>query len=308
MNDSNQNFSSEVSDDAVRRFLLGQLSANEQPSFEQRLFLDSELEARVRLAEFDLADDYACSRLGAEDRERFEQRFLAGDDRKLKLNVSNALRDRFAFTQAPVRTTTRFVKQLQSLLNFNRLIVRIAFGVAMLVVIVGGAWLMIKKEQRIKDGIKRVVKIRRSQPPNAPRETHHAPDNSAPEHRATPSTMLDHEGTTPSPTVEIITLSPNVPLESGKAPNINLSTGHYIVRLELAVKPEPSALYQAQLSTIAGQAVVTADSLKATEVGGKKIDFDVPVGLLKAGNYRITLRRVSDSSKETVASYYFRVR
>ncbi len=97
MNDSNQNISRDVSDDAVRRFLLGQLSANEQPGFEHRLFLDSELEARVRLAEFDLADDYACSRLGAEDRERFEQRFLASNERKLKLNVSNAKRRRREF-------------------------------------------------------------------------------------------------------------------------------------------------------------------------------------------------------------------
>jgi hypothetical protein len=299
MNDSNQNISRDFSDDAVRRFLLGQLSADEQPGFEQRLFLDSELEARVRLAEFNLADDYAFSRLRAEDRKRFEQRFLAGDDRKLKLNVSNVLRDRFALTQSPVRTTTRFIKQLQSLLNFDQLIVRIAFGVAMLVLITGSAWLLIKKEPRIKDGIKesisRVTKIKRPQPTNAPRESHHAQDISPPERRVTPS-----------PTVEIVTLSPDVLLESDKAPSINLPADG-MVRLELAVTPEPSAMYQAQLSTIEGRTVVTAESLKATE-GAGKIDLDVPVGLLKTGDYRITLRRVSDTSKESLVSYYFRVR
>lgn len=302
MKDSNENNSREFSDDTVRRFLLGQLNTKEQPRFEQRLFLDSELEARVRLAEFELADDYACSRLRAKDRERFEQRFLVSDDRKLKLEVSNALQDRFAFTQAPVKTTARFVEQLQSLLNFNELIVRIAFGVAMLVVILGSAWLLIKKEPRIKEGIKdriqRVTRIRRPQPANAPREAHHAPDKSAPEPRETPS-----------PKVEIITLSPDVLLESGKAPSINLPAGaHDIVRLQLVVKPEPFALYQAQLSTIEGQTVVTAESLKSTEVAGNKIDFDVPVGLLKAGDYRVTLRRISDTSIESVLSYYFRVR
>lgn len=301
MNDSSQNISQKFSDDVVRRFLLGQLSPNEQPGFEHRLFRDSELEARVRLAEFELADDYACARLGAEDRERFEQRFLVAHDRKLKLNVSNALRDRFAFRQAPVRTMTQFVKQLQNL-NFNQFMVRIAFGVAMLVVIVGGAWLLVKREPRIKDGIKEGIKrasrIRRSQPADVPRETHHAPDKSAPEHRETAS-----------PKVEIITLSPDVLLESGEAPSINLPAGaHDIVRLHLVVEPEPSAFYQAQLSTIEGQTVVTAESLKTTEVAGNKIDFDVPVGLLKAGDYKITLRRVSDTSKESVTSYYFRVR
>jgi hypothetical protein len=53
--------------------------------------------------------------------------------------------------------------------------------------------------------------------------------------------------------------------------------------------------------------VVTAESLKATE-GAGKIGLDVPVGLLKTGDYRITLRRVSDTSKESLVSYYFRVR
>jgi hypothetical protein len=307
MTDSDQNISQDVSDGAVRRFLLGQLSANEQPGFEQRLFLDNKLEARVRQAEFELADDYACSRLRAGDRERFQQRFLTSDDRKLKLKVSNALHDRFALTPTPVRLTTRFVKQFQSLLNFNRLIVRVGFGVAMLVVVVGSTWLMIKKEQSIKDGIKRVVEIRRVQPSSAPRGAHHAPDNSAPEHR-TPSKMPGHEPAAPSPMIETIILLPNVLPESGKAPYINVSAGaHDTVRLGLAIKPEPSASYQAQLSTVEGQAVVTDESLKAIEVGANEIYFAVPVRLLKAGDYKITLRRVNDTSKEGLGSYYFRV-
>lgn len=290
MNDSNQNITRDFSDDAVRRFLLGQLNADEQPDFERRLFLDSELEERVRRAEFELADDYAFSRLRAEDRERFEQRFLAGADRKLKLNVSNALRDRFGFTEVPVGTPARFIKQLRNLFDFNRLSVRIAFGVVMVVVIVGGAWLLIKKEPQIKDTITRIAKIRRPQPTKAPREEAHHPRRE-------------------TSTVEIVTLSPDVLLDSGKAPSINLPSGaHDIVRLELMVESEPSALYQAQLSTIEGQTVLTAESLKAAEVAGKKIDIDVPVGLLKAGDYRITLRRVSDTSQESVANYYFRVR
>ena len=49
--------SPEFSDEAIRRFLLGRLSASEQPAFERRLFSEDGLDARVRLAELDLADD-----------------------------------------------------------------------------------------------------------------------------------------------------------------------------------------------------------------------------------------------------------
>ena len=290
MNDSNLNSSGDFSEDAVRRFLLGRLSAEEQPGFERRLFLDSELEARVRLEELDLTDDYACSRLSAEDRQQFEKRFLVSDDRKLKLNVSNALRDRFGVTQASSRTT-QVIKQLHSLFDFDRLVVRIAFSFALLVLIVGGAWLLIKKEP-IKETITRVTRIKRPQPSNGSRESHHA-QNTAPR-------------PAPSPFVEIVTLSPEVLLESGKAPTINLPAGAQdIVRVELVVKADPSAMYEAQLSTIDGQTVVTTESLKGAAISGDKMDLNVPASLLKAGDYRITLRRVSDTSQGDVANYYF---
>jgi hypothetical protein len=178
----------------------------------------------------------------------------------------------------------------------------------LLAILVGGAWLAIKREPRIKEGIKWVVRIRRAQPQSAPRESSHAPDNSAPEHRETPSTKPDHNRIAPSPTILSIAVSPEVSLESGKAPSINLTTGEQdILRLELAVKPDPSGLYQAQLSTINGQDVLTAESLRPIDVDGK-IDFDVPATLLKAGDYRVKLSRIHDGSAQALANYYFRVK
>lgn len=292
--------------DAIRRFLLGQLNADEQPAFEERLFLDDDLEARVRLAELDLADDYAFARLRAEQVERFEQRFLTSSERKLKLGVSSALRERFAHDQLSI--TTSIGEKLWQLFSFRQPVPRIAFAAMLLAILVGGAWLAIKREPRIKEGIKWVVRIRRPQPQSVPRESSHAPDNSAPEHRDTPSTMPDHNRIAPSPTIQSIALSPDVLLESEKAPSINLTTGEQdILRLELAVKPDPSGLYQAQLSTINGQDVLTAETLRPIDVDGK-IDVDVPTILLKAGNYRVKLSRIHDGSAQALANYYFRVK
>src|SRR5438552_16173724 len=90
----------EFSDETIRRFLLGGLSASEQPLFEQRLFTDDGLDARVRLAEFDLADDYAFERLNASERSLFEEKFLLTSDRRQNLEVSRVLRDRFATIDA----------------------------------------------------------------------------------------------------------------------------------------------------------------------------------------------------------------
>jgi hypothetical protein len=306
MTDVNQTTSRAFSDDAIHRFLLGQLRADEQPVFEERLFLDDQLEARVRRTELDLADDYAFARLRADQVERFEQGFLLSAARKLKLGVSSALRERFAHDQISI--TTSLGEKLWQLFSFRQPVARIAFAAMLLAILVGGAWLAIKREPRIKEGIKWVVRIRRAQPQSAPREGSHAPDNSAPEHRDTPSTMPDHDRIAPSPTIQSIALSPDVSLESGKAPRINLTTGGQdIFRLELAAKPDPSGQYQAQLSTINGQDVLTAESLRPIDVDGK-INFDVPATLLKAGDYRVKLSRIHDGSAQALANYYFRVK
>src|SRR5258708_39904542 len=90
--DKNNQFSG----DAIHRFLFGRLSAAEQATLEERLFTDDALEARVRLAEFDLTDDYALERLSAADREAFEEKFLLSAQRKRLPKVSTALPLRFA--------------------------------------------------------------------------------------------------------------------------------------------------------------------------------------------------------------------
>src|ERR1700674_1039262 len=94
----------EFADEAIRRFLLGHLVEAERRSFEERLFADESLDRQVRLAEYELADDYAFERLPAVDRALFEQKFLVSTDRKQKLSVSRALRDHLA---SPALAATR---------------------------------------------------------------------------------------------------------------------------------------------------------------------------------------------------------
>src|SRR5438046_7969544 len=83
------------SDDAIRRFLLGELPVAEQTAFENRLVADDELEARVRLSELGLADDYVQRWLPRAESLRVQERFLVTKDRQEMAAVSQALRDRF---------------------------------------------------------------------------------------------------------------------------------------------------------------------------------------------------------------------
>ena len=297
--------SRDFSDEAIRRFLLGALSASDRPSFEQRLIADDDLDARVRVAEFDLADDYAFERLNTIDRQLFEQKFLLTSGRQQQVHVSKALRDRFSSpaTWSEEQTVTR---RLRELFGLSRPAWRIAFGVVILLILFGTTWLVIR-EPRIVRQIANQLTPRRSPQRGLPRAVNHPFNQSSPEHRTTPAPMPEHDQTASSPVVVTITLRPAALPQASEMPALNLPKGDQDgVRLQLASKPDQTGPFRAELLTIEGSSVLSADSLKPND-SGVEIDFDVPVRLLKTGSYQVKLSRVDGDSKRSVASYYFRV-
>jgi len=294
-------------DETIRRFLFGRLSASEQPAFEQRLFADDSLNARVRLAELELADDYAYGRLDNAERELFEEKFLVSADRRRKVKVSRVLRDRFA--SAPVETKTALVERLRALPGFTRPAWRFAFGVVIFILLIGTVWVVVKKEPRIKEEITKRWVRRRSPAPTSPVESNHPTNRSMPEHQTSPSPMPVHDQTSPISTAGVsVSLTPATSPDSSNMPSVNLPKGEpEVVRLQLALKPDQPGPYRVELLTGDGQSVFSAEAIKAADNGSAQIDFDVPARLLKTGNYQIRLGQDNGGVKEIVGSYYFRV-
>jgi anti-sigma factor RsiW len=304
--------SNQFSDDAIRRFLFGRLSAAEQTILEEHLFTDDALEARVRLAEFDLADEYALERLSAVDREAFAEKFLLSAERQRQLSVSTALRDRFASALTGENTARYGAKasirdRLQLLFGLNQRAWRLAFGVTVLAVLVAAAWLVLK-ESRIRPAINPPPIVRSSPSPDSKRETAHPPGpTSPPEHHLTPSPMPPHQLTV-SPAILSVDLFSNASRNRDQMPSIDLPKGeHDIVRLQLALKLNRARSYRADLLTVEGQNIFSSQALQSIDTDARKVDLDVPAALLKTGDYQVGLYRADDGSKKTVASYYFRV-
>jgi len=290
----------EFSDELIRRFLLGRLSAEGQSRFADRLFAAEDLEWRVRLAELELADDYAFERLSAQERLLFEQKFLVSADRKQKVSVSRALRNHFA-PPAIAKTTER---QRLSPFGFNQPVWRFAFGVAALLLLIGTVWLVVREPR-----IKQRILARHPAAPAKTRESAHPKDASpAPIHETTAPPGPDHEPTALPLPIASLVLSPNGSREGDNLPRVKLSeSDRGIVRLQLTLTNKQSGTYRAQLLTIAGQSVFSAQSLGPADTSPARIDFDVPPGMLKAGDYEVKLSRVTEGSKESEARYYFRV-
>jgi hypothetical protein len=293
-----QDNSSGFSDETIRRFLLGELSGSEQPLFEQQLFTDAGLDARVRLAEIDLADDYAFERLNAADRALFEPRFLVTARRQQMFRVSTALREHLSSKRPTAAWSEKstVAGRWRNLFGFNRSAWKIAFGVLILLILFGTV-LLVVKEPRFTQQITNKVFPRRSAPRSSPQEMHHPTNTSSPEHQTTPAPLPLHESA--NPLTESAVLFPTEP-DLGKISTLTLPNGeNNVVRLRLAVIDQ-TVPYRAEVLTIDGKSVFSVDRLS-----GPPFNVDVSASLLKSGKYQIRLSDARDGSKKEVASYYF---
>jgi hypothetical protein len=75
----------------IRRYLLNQLTAEEQERIEQRLLTENEVFEELEIAEDELIDDYLSEKLSPAARKTFEENFLGTRDRQQKVQFARSL-------------------------------------------------------------------------------------------------------------------------------------------------------------------------------------------------------------------------
>ena len=75
----------------IRSYLLGNVSPEVQRAVEERLLTEESFLEELNSAEEELIDDYVCTDLSVDDRERFERHFLSTAERQRKLRFALAL-------------------------------------------------------------------------------------------------------------------------------------------------------------------------------------------------------------------------
>jgi len=69
----------------ITRYLLGELSEEQQVEIEDRAFEDKNYLASITAVENDLIDEYVRNELSGAERQRFEKRFLASAERRKRV-------------------------------------------------------------------------------------------------------------------------------------------------------------------------------------------------------------------------------
>ena len=289
------NNSQQFSDDTIRRFLLGALDTAERLDFEEQFLINDELETRVRLVELDLTDDYAFARLGPADQSQFERWFLLTAERKRKLNVSTALRDRCA--RAPAAKSA-MAERLRVVVDFRRPAWRYAFALLVLTLLMATVWLVAKEPQIVKRFLPKRI-LPKTSAISSPQEANH-PSSAPPIHAQQPLQMPPHE----APSASIVVLNAKSTID--KAPTVKLPFGdNEVLRLQLTIEKNQAASFRAEVITITGESIYAIDSLSSYD--GLVVNLDIPARLIRPGEYQVRLSRSTNRSPEKAAKYYFRV-
>jgi len=289
---------SQFSDHTIRHFLLGQLPASEQALFEEQLFINADLEARLRLAEFELADDYAFKRLTESETRAFRERYLLTADRNQKLNVSQTIRERFLSESAAEIKPARY-ERLMPWFDLRRPAWRYAFAILILVLILGTVFLVTKEPQLVRQILPDRFRGRPHASPT-PQMMNHATGSSSPVHDEPTPPAAPHE----SPLTVLLTATSSM----DQSPVITLPGGeNAIVRFQLLIQESAQGLYRADVWTTSGETLFSAESLKSFGARPASISFDVPAKALRSGQCQIRLTRTDDPAKQESSQYYFRV-
>jgi hypothetical protein len=139
----------------LRRYLLRELTEEETLRVEARLFLEDKYLQQLQAAEDDLVDEYVYEELSEEERARFETHFLLDRERRKDVVIAGALKEFTSSEYAPsptaetrARDLTPPRQTLRTLIRTWRPAVRLAFATAVVVVAVGGLWLIFKNRNQ----------------------------------------------------------------------------------------------------------------------------------------------------------------
>src|SRR5215470_3409655 len=128
------------------KYLLGDLSQEEQAQIEDRAFADPDYLVVLQAVEVDLIDAYVNGELSAAERRRFERQFLVSPERRKKVAFARDLARVAAEAKAAEAVPAWRVSAWQSFLRALRgwhPALQFAAGLAAVILAVGVSWLTV---------------------------------------------------------------------------------------------------------------------------------------------------------------------
>lgn len=328
-------------EDDIRRYLLGELSDDEQEQIESRLLADDDFYQQVLVAEDELTYEFVCDELTEQEKKSFHRHVLPVPERREDIKFARVLRKYVRENTPRVIKTATARKERTSWLEpfaalFRRPIVGFTLATLLLLAIALAAWTVIQN-RRLRDQIAQSEAQQRLPPAPAPDlqeqlaaerqrtaeladELRHeqelrasAEQNlAAAEQQAQKAAVSGTPPQTSAATIVSFLLIPGVSRDSGdgEVKKISVPRGAREIRLQLDLAASNYGRYRAALKTVEGQKELLVKGMLRARAGagGTTVSLNVPAKFLHRGDYQIELSgQTSTAQYEEIDTYYFRV-
>lgn len=324
-------------EELIARYLLGELPEEQQVGIENRAFEDKDYLATITVVENDLIDEYVRDEMSASQRRNFETRFLASAERRKRVEFARALATvaaEAAVTEKASRTVVpaapvSWRDSLEAFFRGLNPVAKFAVAAAMLLILAGGAWLLIETlrlrnqlnqlqaekqtRQNQEQSLEQQVEAERKR--NAELIARLNQEKQQREQTDESLRQLSEVGDTkntasPRSIIASLTLLPGISRGASEKPNLALAGDVRVVRLQLGIDPdEQYKNFAVEVRTGGGRQVWNRENLRITSRGGARaIGLTLPATILKPGEYELRLMGVAEGGgREDLGFYYFDV-
>lgn len=303
------------------RYLLGELSEQEQASLEERYYSDPLVFNEVLQVESDLVDAYSRGHLSTQMRERFENSYLKHPARQKRVEFAKALTARIDENEDSknrVAQSTR-VSWWQSLIEIvggQRPKLRFAMALVAVLIVLSGAWIVVqnlrRQQQPASIQAKRENEDRREQVGEAPQQTpKQGQDERIAQIPPTTSQPLPSPVTKPAP--QIVSLALTVGALRGSSnsstPTLFIPSETTQAQISLNLKDDSYPRYRVSLQKVGGPEIFTQTNIRPrmTKAGARFV-FTVQTKQLTSGDYTLTLGGITPQGEvDDLSKSLFRV-
>jgi hypothetical protein len=316
----------------IVRYLLGELSEEQQIEIEDRAFADKKYLANITTVENDLIDEYVRNELSGAERQRFEKQFLASAERRKRVQFARALTGVMTEVTAPKKAVVQDVRSWSwwdSVYAFFKGLTptaQMALALAVPLLVIGSGYLFnetlrLRRElresqaahqsqQNLQQQALELVR-RRNEELNAQLNQEKQQREQTDESLRELSETGDAVNPPPRPVIASLTLLPGLSRGGDARPSLLLPEAARLVRLQIGIDPEEQYKnYAVELLTLSGRQVWTRENLSArNRRGARAVGLTLSATALKPGEYELRLRGLKDDGgSEDVGFYYFNVK
>jgi hypothetical protein len=293
-------------DEALKQYLLGEISDNDGDRIERRYLADRDFFDQLLAVEDDLVDEYVGQELSPEERKQFERKLLATPKQREKLQNARNFHESMRSNRTRAKTNSWFG-------IFGYRVPAMAAALALLLLTIGIGWLLVRERQlnatlQQMKSERAAVQQREQELQTKLQDNERQNSELRDQLRNVPPAESSKQSTL-TPAIATFVLSLNSSRGGGEASSFTLKKDIATIQLEVPLANTEYSAYQSELQSADGTSVLKIPNLKMRRTAnGNVVLFRISSRIFKGRDYVLKISGVSSNGQLEDAGFYsFRI-